>query len=209
MPQSRIETAARNEYNRLAPIYDRRWYNYINNSLSFLQNWADISSEASILDLACGTGELAKLLLAKNPQQHITGVDISEKMLEIAKNKLQTYPNINLHNTSVTSLPFTDKSFDIVICANAFHYFEFPQLALTEIKRVLKLGGNVIILDWCRDYIFCKILNKWLKITDSAHQKCYTQKELNQLLIASDFKVTKNSKARFGTIWELMAITAF
>jgi ubiquinone/menaquinone biosynthesis C-methylase UbiE len=204
----KIETAVRNEYNRLAPIYDSRWRKYINNSLSFLVDFANIPKQASILDLACGTGELSKILLQQNPQQQITGVDISEAMLEIARDKLQTYPDIELYNASVTSLPFNNQTFDLVICANAFHYFEFPQLALTEMKRVLKPDGSVIILDWCRDYILCKLIDRIFKTFDPAYKQCYTQKELNNLLIAAGFEVLDSSKVRFGVIWELMAITA-
>lgn len=208
MPKSQIENAVTDEYNRLANIYDSRWDNYLSKSLSFLVEWAEISSEAAILDVACGTGEFAKLLLAKNPQQPITGIDISESMLEIAKDKLQAYSNVNLHNTSVTSLPFADESFDIVICASAFHYFESPQLALSQMKRVLKPQGKLIILDWCRDYFLLKIVDTWLKLTDSAHQQCYTQAELNRMLSTANFNVIKQDKIRFGIIWELMAVTA-
>ena len=208
MPKSQIENAVTEEYNRLATIYDNRWDNYLSNSLSFLINWAEIPPEAAILDVACGTGEFAKLLLAKNPQQQITGIDISESMLEIAKEKLQAYSNANLYNTSVTSLPFADESFDIVVCASAFHYFASPQLALAQMKRVLKPQGKLIILDWCRDYFFLKIVDAWLKITDSAHQQCYTQAELNRMLSTANFNVIKQGKIRFGIIWELMAITA-
>ena len=208
MPKSQIENAVTEEYNRLATIYDNRWDNYLSNSLSFLINWAEIPPEAVILDVACGTGELAKLLLAKNPQQQITGIDISELMLEVAKGKLQAYSNVNLYNTSVTSLPFAKESFDIVICASAFHYFESPQLALDQMKRVLKPQGKIIILDWCRDYFFLKIVDAWLKLTDSAHQQCYTQAELNRMLSTADLNVIKQDKIRFGIIWELMAIIA-
>lgn len=208
MPESQIENAVTDEYNRLANIYDSRWDNYLSNSLSFLVEWAEIPPEAAILDVACGTGEFAKLLLAKNPQQPITGIDISESMLEVAKEKLQAYPNINLYNTSVTSLPFADESFDIVICASAFHYFESPQLALSQMKRVLKPQGKLIILDWCRDYFLLKIVDAWLKLTDSAHQQCYTQAEVNRMLSTADLDVIKQDKIRFGIIWELMAITA-
>jgi ubiquinone/menaquinone biosynthesis C-methylase UbiE len=208
MPKSQIENAVTDEYNRLAAIYDSRWNNYLSKSLSFLVEWAEIPPEAAILDVACGTGELAKLLLAKNPQQQITGIDISGSMLEVAKKKLRAYSNVNLDNTSVTSLPFADESFDIIICASAFHYFESPQLALDQMKRVLKPQGKLIILDWCRDYFFLKIVDAWLKLTDSAHQQCYTQVELNQMLSIADLDIIKHSKIRFGIIWELMAVTA-
>ena len=208
MQLSKSETSARKEYNRLAPIYDLRWYNYINKSLSFLIDFAEIPSQISILDLACGTGELAKLLLTNNPQQQITGVDISDAMLAIAQNKLQVYPNIKLHNASVISLPCDSEFFDLVVCANAFHYFEFPQLVLTEIKRVIKPDGRVIILDWCRDYLFCKIFDRLFKTIDPAYQQCHTQTELNQLLVAAGFDVIKNNKIHFDIIWELMAVEA-
>lgn len=206
MPQSQIENAVSQEYDKLASTYDSRWQNYIDQSLSFLLNSIEILPQESVLDLACGTGELAKLILAKNPQQQITGIDLSKDMLEVAKKKLKAYPNISLYNTSAASLPIADKSFDIVVCANAFHFFEFPQQVLAEIKRVLKPGGKVIIVDWCRDYILMKIIDVWLKITDPAHQKCYSAAEFNQILETAGFDIIKDDKIRFGMIWELIAI---
>ncbi len=208
MPVSKTERLICQEYNRLAPIYDTRWRNYLNGSLSFLLDFADIPSQVSIFDLACGTGELARLILEKNPQQDITGVDVSPAMLSIAKNKLEAYSQVRLYNASVTALPFDSQSFDLVICANAFHYFENPQLALAEMKRVVKPDGTVIILDWCRDYFLLQVLNSLFRFIDPAYQQCYTQRELEQLLITTGFDVVKNSKVRFGMIWELIAIAA-
>ncbi|MEL6931367.1 MAG: methyltransferase domain-containing protein [Cyanobacteria bacterium J06600_6] len=205
---SKSESAVRQEYNRLAPIYDRRWQNYINKSLSFLLDFADIDPSAKILDLACGTGEFARLLLEQNPQQQITGVDISESMLEIARNKLKTYPSVSLYRASVKFLPFDNDSFDLVICANAFHYFENPELALTEMKRVLKPKGEIIILDWCRDYWVLKLCDIVFRFIDRAYQRCYTQAELEQLLKIAGLNVVKESKIRFGSIWELIAVSA-
>lgn len=202
------ESLVRQEYDRLAPIYDRRWYNYINKSLSFLVNFAHIPREESILDVACGTGEFARLLLEQNSQQQITGVDISEGMLEVARNKLDAYPHVSLDRASVTSLPFDNKSFDLVICANAFHYFVSPQLAIAEMKRVLKPKGKVIILDWCRDYWVLNLLNPLFNFIDPAYQCCYTQAELERLLKAAGFNVLKDRKVRFGFIWELMTVVA-
>ena len=208
MPASEIETIVSNEYNRLAPIYDRRWHNYLNNSLSFLLDFADIPKPAAILDLACGTGEFARLILETNPQQDLTGVDISAAMLAIGKDQLKAYSQVKLLNASATALPFDNECFDLVICANAFHYLESPPLALAEMRRVLKPKGTVIILDWCRDYLILKLCDRLFKILDPAYQQCYTQEELERLLIAAGFGVVKDSKVRFGVIWELMAIAA-
>jgi ubiquinone/menaquinone biosynthesis C-methylase UbiE len=202
------EAKVQAEYDRLASIYDLRWRSYITNTLTFLYNWEQIDSQALVLDIGCGTGEFERLLLNQNPTQKITGVDLSAKMLNVAREKYRHYPNVELHQASVHSLPFVDRSFDVVVSASAFHYFDKPQLALLEIKRVLKPNGKVIILDWNKDYLACKICDWLLQIFDPAHQQCYTQKELHQLLVSADFKVCRATKARFGIIWELMAFTA-
>ena len=82
------ETLVREQYNKKAKIYDRRWRGYLHKTLSFIKAWGQISPNETVLDVACGTGELERLLLLDNPQQRITGVDISEEMLRTAKQKL-------------------------------------------------------------------------------------------------------------------------
>lgn len=202
------ETKVREQYNRMAAAYDSRWSGYIDNTLSFLKNWAEIPSTATILDLACGTGELARLLLKEQPTQQIVGIDISEKMLAIAREKLQNYPNVSFAVASASALPFANNSFDVIVSANAFHYFEDPDAALKEMKRVLKPKGQVIILDWCKDYLFCQICDFFLKIFDPAYQKCYTQVQFHHLLNKAKFKIHCNTKVRLGWVWGLMAVTA-
>jgi ubiquinone/menaquinone biosynthesis C-methylase UbiE len=202
------EVKVRAQYEQLASIYDVRWRNYIASTLTFLSNWEQIDAKSTVLDVACGTGEFERLLLDKNSTQKIIGIDISEKMLNIARRKNQTYSNVEFYQTSVNSLPFQDYAFDVIVCANAFHYFEQPQIALAEIKRVLKPNGKLIILDWSKDFLICRICDWLLQLFDSAHQQCYTQAELHQLLVAADFNIYRTTKVRFGTIWGLMAVTA-
>lgn len=208
MNVSQVETIISNKYNRLASIYDLRWRNYLDRSFSFLLDFAEISPSASILDLACGTGELTRLILKTNPQQDITGIDISPAMLAIANNKLEAYPQAKLSIASATELPFARQSFDLVICANAFHYLESPELTLAEIKRVLKPKGTIVILDWCRDYFILKIGDRLFNFIDPAYRKCYTKGELESLLLTAGFKIVKDNKMRFSLIWELIAVAA-
>lgn len=202
------EIKVRAQYEQLADIYDLRWRKYINNTLTFLYNWEQIDSQSTVLDIACGTGEFERLLLGKNPTQRITGIDISEKMLDIAKEKYRVYSNVEFHQTSANSLPFASHTFDVAVCANAFHYFEQPLVALSEIKRVLKPNGKLIILDWNKDFLICRICDWILQIFDPAHQQCYTQEELHQLLISANFNICRAAKVRYGVIWGLMAVTA-
>ncbi|MBE9166637.1 methyltransferase domain-containing protein [Pleurocapsales cyanobacterium LEGE 06147] len=202
------ETKVREQYDRMAEIYDQRWRAYITDTLSFLKNWAEIPSTATVLDIACGTGEFDRLLLNEHPTQQIVGVDISENMLAIAREKFQSYPNVSFYVASASALPFANNSFDAIVSANAFHYFEDPDAVLQEMKRVLKPEGQVIILDWCKDYLFCRIYDFFLKIFDPAYQQCYTQAEFHRLLVKAKFNIRRATKVRFGWVWGLMAVTA-
>jgi ubiquinone/menaquinone biosynthesis C-methylase UbiE len=203
-----IETTVRKQYNHLASVYDRRWKNYIAHTLSFLKSWAEISPIDSVLDVACGTGELERLLLSDYSTLKIVGVDISEEMLAIAEEKCRVYPQVSFHNASASALPFANNSFDVIVSANSFHYFDDPLAALMEMQRVLKPNGKVVILDWCKDYLFCQILDIILKIVDPAHQQCYTQDEFYHFLTSANFVVSRGTKFRFGVFWGLMVATA-
>lgn len=84
-----VESKVETQYNERAQVYDKRWNRYTTQTLSFFKDWAEISASADILDVACGTGELERLLLEDNPEQTISGIDISEKMLVQAQQKLK------------------------------------------------------------------------------------------------------------------------
>lgn len=116
-------------------MYDRHWNQYIRKTLLFLKDWAKIPPGARVLDLACGTGEFERLLLQENPTQPITAVDISERMLAIAQQKLQAYPTVSFLLASATALPFADSSFDTIISASSFHYFDNPGAANSRVER--------------------------------------------------------------------------
>jgi len=71
----------------------------------------------------------------------MVGVDLSVKMLEIAREKCQAYPNVTFCTASSSALPFPDRSFDMVVSTSALHYFDQPEVSLGEMRRVLKPGG--------------------------------------------------------------------
>lgn len=202
------ETKVREQYNQIAVVYDQRWSHYVSNTLQFLKSRAELSQTDKVLDVACGTGEFERLILADNPGQQMVGVDISEKMIEMARQKLQNYPNVEFQLASASALPFPDASFDTVVSANSFHYFDDPDVALKEIKRVLKPDGNLIILDWCKDFLVCRICDWVLQHVDPAHQQCYTQAEFHALLSNAEFRIEQSTRVQFGLVWGLMVATA-
>lgn len=105
----------------------------------------------TILDLATGTADLAIALAKHNPQARIIGVDISEKMLEIGKAKVvrqKMGKQIELRLGDAAELPFEDNAFDAVTVAFGVRNFEDMDKGLSEISRVLKPGGQAVILEF-------------------------------------------------------------
>ena len=104
-----------------------------------------------ILDLATGTADLAIALAKHIPQAHIIGMDISEKLLDIGKEKvakLKMKNQIELHLGDAANLPFDDNSFDAVTVAFGVRNFENMGKGLSEIHRVLKPNGRAFILEF-------------------------------------------------------------
>jgi ubiquinone/menaquinone biosynthesis C-methylase UbiE len=203
-----METLVQQQYDRLATIYDQRWQFYITRTLSFLVKWAQILPRESVLDVACGTGELERRLIEQYSEQAIAGVDFSAQMLAIAQQKLAEHPTVTWHHASASALPGQPSEFDVVLCANAFHYFYEPHQVLAEMKRVLHPTGRVVILDWCRDFFLCRLCDWVLSLVDPAHQNCYTEGELRQLLTKARYHIQRSQRVRFGLIWGLIAIEA-
>ena len=103
----------------------------------------------SILDIATGTGDLA-INLTKTKASKIIGLDISEGMLEVGRKKIE---KLNLNNTiemvfgDSEKIPFDDNSFDAITVAFGVRNFEDLEKGLSEIYRVLKVGGTFAVLE--------------------------------------------------------------
>lgn len=196
------------QYDRLAAIYDQRWQFYIHHTLTFLVEWVALAPGDRVLDVACGTGELERRLGDRQPHQSIVGVDFAPAMLAIARQKCADLPTVQFQQASAAALPWRTPQFDCVLCANAFHYFDDPAIALAEMRRVLHPHGKVVILDWCRDFFVCRLCDWVLGWLDPAHQRCYTEAELHALLTAGGYRVGRSQRVRFGLLWGLMAVEA-
>lgn len=103
-----------------------------------------------ILDIAAGTGEPALSIAASNKGGTVTITDISEEMMEIAREKAiaKELTNIETVICDASDLPFENGSFDAVSCRFGFMFFPDMQLAANEIYRVLKPGGRFATTVW-------------------------------------------------------------
>jgi demethylmenaquinone methyltransferase / 2-methoxy-6-polyprenyl-1,4-benzoquinol methylase len=105
-----------------------------------------------ILDVATGTGDFALQALSLNPEK-ITGIDISEGMLEVGRKKMierKVDHLIELQKADSEKLPFAGDSFDAVTVAFGVRNFEDLEKGLSEMLRVLKPGGKAVILEFSK-----------------------------------------------------------
>lgn len=132
-----------------------------------LVNLIGESNPKIILDVATGTADLAIAETKLHPEK-IIGVDISEKMLEVGKEKTKNYPNIELALGDSEHLQFEDHTFDAVSVSFGVRNFENVPAGLSEMRRVLKTGGKVFILEFSKPknwlvrklyyFYFCNVL---------------------------------------------------
>ena len=191
----------RHSYDRLAPSYDARWQKYINATLSLALEPLEFTGQQRLLDVACGTGELERRLLQRWPTLQITGIDISPNMLRRAAEK---NTGAGLAAAESDHLPFRDGHFNLAVCANAFHYFRRPEASLAEIRRVLRPQGRLVIVDWCDDYVSCKLCSFWLRWTDPAFYRTYSLNDCRRLLEANGLSIEAGFRRRIDWLWGLM-----
>jgi len=194
---------ARAAYDSLAAGFDRRWREYIDLSLSKVIEALSLTGNERILDIACGTGELERRLIALHPRLHITGIDLSPKMLAEARAKHLPGDVTWLEGEASSSL-VADDAFDVVICASSFHYFRRPTKCLNSFRRHLAAGGALVLLDWCDDYWMCKLCSLWLRLTDPAFYRAYTARACRSMLLEAGFEVVHAERFRARWPWGLM-----
>lgn len=134
-------------------------YDFLNHMLSMNidKGWrkkvvkiATAEGPKQILDVATGTADLAIALTKAQPEK-ITGIDISNGMLEVGRKKIKEKgltEIITLQQADSENLPFEDNTFDIVSVAFGVRNFENLEKGMSEIRRVLKPGGKALVLEF-------------------------------------------------------------
>ena len=132
-------------------------YDLMNNIISFgrhkfvkkqvIKN-VPISDGMHILDVCTGTGDIPLFIAKKfGNSVKITGVDFSEKMLEIARKRNDRYNKTEFINADALNLPFEDNSFDAVFISFGLRNLADLRKGIMELQRVTKKGGYVVNLD--------------------------------------------------------------
>ncbi len=110
--------------------------------------WASVN----VLDVATGTGDVAFRLHKVMPRANITGIDLSAGMLDVARKKLAALPEnerkqLVFGKADCLALPFHDGEFDMITVAYGVRNFENLDLGLKEMRRVLREGGVLCVIE--------------------------------------------------------------
>jgi ubiquinone/menaquinone biosynthesis C-methylase UbiE len=199
------EDPVRTEYDGLAARYDRIWSHYIQASTRETLKRLRPRPGDRVLDVGCGTGAFLATLISGHDDLEIAGVDLSDRMLTVARGKLGSEPD--LRHGDAEDLPHDDSVFDIVTSVSMFHYLRHPPVALREARRVLRPGGRIVITDWCHDYLSCRFLDLLLRLFNRAHFRTYGEQELERLMTEAGFEDIRLESYKIDAMWGMMTGT--
>jgi ubiquinone/menaquinone biosynthesis C-methylase UbiE len=144
MPDFPVAHESAPGFDTLADVYDRFRIGYAPELYEALDDYG-LPAAGSVLDLACGTGLVSRELAARGLR--VTGVDISESMLERARDRARAATFVR---ADAEALPFDGTTFDAAVSAQSFHWFDRSK-ALAELERVVKPGGTIAI--WWKELL--------------------------------------------------------
>jgi ubiquinone/menaquinone biosynthesis C-methylase UbiE len=187
-----LKDLARRQFSRRAAAYSAGVFSD-SRHLRTIVGLSGVKGTDSVLDIATGGGFLA-LEFARHAGE-VTGVDLTPEMLERAELlKAGTgLQNLRFRTADVENLPFPDGTFDIVSCRFAFHHFPDPGRAVSEMARVVREGGRVVLVDGVSPEEKGKrdLMNHIERLRDPSHVKIYALSELKGLLGDAGLRVLK------------------
>lgn len=156
--QISLEQKNREFFDKIAEHYDKRIFKGlllkpVKNTVEFV----NVRKNSKILDVGCGTGNLLKVLEDEYENLKLYGIDISEKMLEIARKKLK---NAKIKLEAAEKLSFKKNYFDYVFSIDAFQLYYNQDIVMRNFYRILKKNGELVIVDFSFGIFFNKIFNK-------------------------------------------------
>ena len=132
---------SKNIWNVFAPVYEFAMRSQKNIYDCMYERIGVVAKGKDVLELATGPGMIARHIAPL--ANHVVATDFAPKMIETAR-KAKNPENVCFEVADATSLRFMDKSFDVVVIANALHIIPNPEKALAEIRRVLRDDGVLI-----------------------------------------------------------------
>jgi len=188
----RKKQSARDRFGRRSDAYSKSSILSNKDHLNLIIDLASPEESDSVLDIATGNGFLAFEFAEK--VSRVIGCDMTEDMLDIAESirKDRKLDNVAFDVMDAESLRFEDGSFDIVSCRFAFHHFTNPKKVISEMVRVCRNGGKIVLVDGLssEDPVKSEYHNRIEQIRDPSHVRLYSRSELIRMLQDAGLRVT-------------------
>jgi ubiquinone/menaquinone biosynthesis C-methylase UbiE len=117
-----------------------------------------------VLDVGCGTGQLAARIQERFPDTQVYGLDLSSGMLRQAGCRASSAGGLVRVQGDSERLPFASNTFDAITCCHSFHHYPRQRRVVAEMHRVLRPGGRLLIIDGDRDRLWGHFLFDWLVV---------------------------------------------
>ena len=189
-----LEDERQVQLKKIVPEYDSRFFlvrNLFWDRIRYAIQLSDIHNNQKVLDVGCGMGHLFEKILERNIRCELVGIDFNENIKKLSM------PGCRFIIEDVRRLTFQDNYFDIVFALDALEHIKDVDIAIEEIKRVLRPNGEFIITgpteSWF--YKFCRFL---IKGTFSAVKgpgtgvHYHTINSLNEMIVKKGFLKEKN-----------------
>lgn len=146
------------------------------------------------LDAGCGSGALS-FALAQSVAE-VVGVDSDAGALEAARSKAPE--NVRFVEGDVTKLPFEFASFDITACRGVLHHVRRPELAVSELARVTRLGGRMLVIDQLGsiDPLRSLEMDRFMRLQHPSHQRLLPDADIRGYLDANDLVLVSSEVTR-------------
>ncbi|MGV9803974.1 class I SAM-dependent methyltransferase [Micromonospora chersina] len=189
----------RRVWDKTAPSYDKQIAFFEKVQFGGGREWIGDRARGRVLEVAVGTG---RNLSHYPADATITGIELSPAMLTIAAQRAADLGrDVDLREGDAENLPFSDASFDTVVCVLSLCSIPDPATAIKEMKRVLKPGGRLLLLDhigssWPPIYVA-----QWLleRLTIRAAGEHFTRRQL-PLVQAAGFRIVETERLKAGTV---------
>ena len=195
----------RRVWNKAAPLYDRQIEFFDRTWFTGGREWLGQRARGRVLEVAVGTGRNLPFYPA---DVTITGIELSPAMLAIAKQRAVTLDlDADLREGDAEHLTFDDDAFDTVLCALALCTIPNPAAALGEMRRVLRPGGRLLLLDHIGSNWPAVCAAQWLVelVTSRMSGEYFTRRQL-PLVTAAGFQIVEDERLKAGTIERIHAV---
>ncbi len=136
-------SSAEQRFSNRVENYIRYRPSYPQELIRLLEREANLSPESAIADIGSGTGISSELFLKAG--YRVSGVEPNQAMREAAERLLSGHPRFRSVNGSAQATTLADQSIDLIVAAQAFHWFDTPE-ARAEFRRILKPGGKIALI---------------------------------------------------------------